>query len=159
MDTPESKPDYFITADAGYCHILPQNIVLTRYVDYQSLPLSEDKKDLMPLVLGSIGVAAGCFVMVEFFIVGFMLMAVLFLIAMLAATRGLAELARYSAIKNIERTSIESAQLIKPAFGYYSLIIRFKNKEGKSSLRKIKLYDSRQNEEQAVELLRKEGLL
>jgi hypothetical protein len=159
VEFPEAKFNYFITADAGYCHILPENIILTKSLEFRTLPPSEDKKDLTTLVLGSIGVGAGCFVMTEFFIVGFMLMATLFFIAMLAATKALVELARYSAIKNIPRKNLESVEFIKPGFGYHAVIFRFRNKTGKTSMRKVKLYDSKQNEDGALALLKKEGLL
>jgi hypothetical protein len=162
MESPNSPLDgtnYFITADAGYCYLLPDNIVITSHLTVGDLPPSEDKRNIGALLLGGAGVVFGTFLMVNFFIVGFYLMGLLFLLGMIFATKALVDVARYSTIRNIERKSVEAVKLYKPKFGYLFLLIRFRNAEGKSSWRKIKLYDSNQNELHAVKLLKEEGLL
>jgi len=153
----ESK--YFITENAKFCHVLPDRIIITTQPVFTELPPAIDKKNTAGLILGGLGVAFGCFLMVNFFIVGFDLMGVLFLLGMFFATRALAEVARYSTILNIERKDIEEIQVFQPRFAYIYLLIRFRNAEGKSSLRKIKLYDSLQNEQKAIRLLKEEGLI
>jgi hypothetical protein len=160
MDLPLNEDsDYFITEDAKYCHLLPDRIIITTQPVFQDLPSAVDKKNTSALVLGGIGVAFGCFLMVNFFIVGFYLMGVLFFLGMFFATKALAEVARYSTITNIERKDIEAVQLFQPRFAYLYILIRFRSGNGKSSVRKIKLYDSLQNEEKAIRLLKKEGLI
>jgi hypothetical protein len=149
--------DYFITADAGYCHILPEHIIITTHVVYNELPPARDKKNNLALVFGSVGVAFGTFLMINFFRVGFYLMGTMFFLAMFYATKALADVARYSTTNNIERKQIETLEIKKPFFGYLYLLVRFRNSAGKTSLRKIKLYDSDQNERHAVQLLKKAG--
>jgi hypothetical protein len=151
--------NYFITADAGYCHVLPENIIVTTHTTFSDLPPSEDKRNTGALLLGVVGVTFGTFLMVNFFIVGFYLMGLLFFLGMFYATKALADVARYSTIKNIERKDIDRVNIYKPYFGYTFLLIRFRNAQGKTSLKKIKLYDSQQNEIQAVRLLKTEGLI
>jgi len=157
--SPVGGINYFITADAGYCHILPDNLVLTSHTKVGELPPSDDKRNMGALIGGGLGVAFGTFLMVNFFIVGFYLMGLLFLLGMFYATKALADVARYSTIRNIERKSIEAVRVYQPRIGYLFVIVRFKNKEGKSSLRKIKLYDSKENELHALQLLKDEGLI
>jgi hypothetical protein len=160
MDLPiDDDSKYFITEDAKYCHLLPDRIIITTQPVFQDLPQSIDRKNTKALILGGIGVVFGCFLMVNFFIVGFYLMGILFFLGMFFATKGLAEVARYSTILNIERKDIEALQVFQPRFAYIYVLIRFRNAEGKKSLRKIKLYDSLQNEQKAIRLLRDEGLL
>jgi hypothetical protein len=162
MEFPQTEmpeTDYFITADAGYCHILPGKIVLSTHITIGELPPSVDRRNVGALLLGGLGVAFGTFLMVNFFIVGFTMMGILFLMGMIYATKVLFDVARYSTILNIERESIEAVKVYKPKIGYLFVIIQFRNKEGKSSRRKVKLYDSRQNELQAMKLLKREGLI
>ncbi len=150
---------YFITADAGYCHILPENILLTTHTTFADMPEPDDKRNTTALLVGGLGVAFGCFLMVNFFIVGFYLMGLLFLLGMFYAAKQLADVARYSTIKNIPRKDLDKLSIYNPRFGYMYLLIRFKNEKGKYSLKKIKMYDSQQNELQAVKLLRAQGLI
>jgi hypothetical protein len=160
MDSPvPGSLPYFITADAGYCHILPDKIVLSPHTALAELPTSEDKKDKTTLFLGSAGVLLGCFLMVNFFLVGFYLMGILFLGGMTFAVKALRDIARYSAILNIPRDLVQKVQVFKPAFGYLYIVIKFRNAAGGSSLRKIKFYDSPQNELNALYLLKQEGLI
>jgi hypothetical protein len=155
---PENTP-YFITADAGYCHFLPQHIIVTTHTTFKQLPVSVDKKNYTTLIFGGLGVAFGTFLMVNFFIVGFTLMALLFFLGLFYATKVLVDIARYSTINNIPRKDIEKLSLHKPAFGYTYILIQFRNEKGTSSMRKIKLYDSGQNEANATRLLKAEGFL
>jgi hypothetical protein len=160
MDLPiPSSSSYFITSDAGYCHILPGQVIITKEEDYKEIPVSEDKKSMVTLILGGLGIAFGCFIMVNFFVTGIYPMAVLLLGGLLFATKGLADVARYSAILNISRDKIEEVRVYKPAFGYLFIVIRFRNEQGGYSFRKIKFYDSKQNELHALDLLKKEGLI
>jgi len=151
--------NYFITADAGYCHILPDKILITTHTKIGELPSSEDKRNVAALLAGGLGVAFGTFLMVNFFIVGFWLMGILFLAGMTYATKALADVARYSTIRNIARKDILALRVYKPRMGYVFAVISFRNKEGKTSFRKIKFYDSSENELHAVKLMKREGLL
>jgi hypothetical protein len=155
---PGSLP-YFITADAGYCHILPDRIVFSTETVLAELPPPTDKKDKITLFLGSAGVLLGCFLMVNFFLVGFYLMGILFLGGMTFAIKALVDVSRYSAILNIPRDRILEVRVFKPTFGYLYIVIKFRNETGGISLRKVKFYDSPQNELNALHLLKQEGLI
>ncbi len=160
MDLPlDEDSKYFITENAKYCHLLPDRIVITTQPVFQELPPAIDRKNTTALIFGGLGVAFGVFLMVNFFIVGFYLMGLLFFLGMFFATRALAEVARYSTTCNISRKDIQEIRLFQPRFSFLYVIIRFRNASGKSSLRKIKFYDSIQNEDKAVRLFKEEGLL
>ncbi|HXC04953.1 MAG TPA: hypothetical protein VNZ86_09390 [Bacteroidia bacterium] len=163
MDTPVTEShkdaDYFITADAGFCHILPDQLIITPLPNYSELPPVQDKKNFVALLFGSLGVAFGTFLMINFFRVGFYLMGVMFFAAMFYAVKVLGDVARYTIIRNIPRNRIISIVLRKPSFGYHYLLIAYTRDSGKTGWRKIKLYDSVQNEEHAQLLLKQAGLL
>ncbi|MFI5149049.1 MAG: hypothetical protein ACHQRM_04900 [Bacteroidia bacterium] len=157
-ETPNGS-DYFITADAGFCHILPGNIIITSLPTYQELPPARDRKNWTALTAGSLGVAFGSFLMFNFFKAGLTLMGTMFFLAMLFATKALVEVARYTTVMNIERDKLLSIEVCKPRLGYIYLRISYTNKAGNIAWRKIKLYDSAQNETHALELLKNNGLI
>ena len=155
----ESKK--ILTSDGTYCHILPDKIIFGQLSEIEKFPKMNHKNKNVVSVISVfciLSVASGFTflyhagqILVELWI-GVLVISfiVLFRIWIFRDT---------SDTLCVEKKYISSTKLIKRGMGYNIWVIFFKNVNGEKLRKFVKIYDSKEYEDKAEKILRKEGLI
>ncbi len=157
MNEPEHP--HFVLSDARYCHMLPHGLVIGNKNDAHVIPEQKDSPDYVSGLWLIIGIAVLTFFMVmctitELYVV-VVLMGALNILMIVTLYRTLG----FSQTGFIPRKDINSVEYHKKNFGYDHFLIHYTGKNGKACKRRLVIYDSQECLNQALGVMKTQGLL
>lgn len=157
MNEPEHP--HFVLSDARYCHVLKDGLVISKKKNPTDVPVQNDKPDYVSSIWLTLGIAVLTFFMVMCTITQLYVIVVLMgaLNALMAVT--LFRMLGYSQSDFIPRADIVGVQYFKKNFGYDGFFIHYTGKNGKPCKRRLMIYDSAECLNQALGVMKSEGLL
>jgi hypothetical protein len=157
MNEPEHP--HFVLSDGQYCHVMPEGLIIAKKKIPDPRPVQNDKPDYLSatfLIVGAL-ILAGFIVacaMIDFFVVIFMLSLLELLIL-----GSLFRMLGYSQTNFIPRADITGVDYKKRNFGYDYFVVHYAGKNGKDRKRRLVIYDSQDCLNQALKVMKSEGLL
>lgn len=157
MNEPEHP--HFVLSDAMYVHVLPEGLIVGRKELPKVMPEQKDGPETMTLAL--LGAASGItlFFAIMTAITGMYLITFLMAAMMFLAVQNLLRSLKFSATDFVPRNAIQSVEYRKKSFGFDSLVVNYKGKNGKQFTRRFAIYDSHDCLVQALQVMKNEGWL
>lgn len=155
----EPQHPHFVLSDAKYCHVLPEGLVISSKKDAKTIPAQNDKPDYASGFWLILGVAVLTFFIVMCTITQLYVVVVLLgsldalMIMSLYRTLG------YSQTEFIPRDDIHHVDYSKRNFGYDWFLVHYTGQDGKAHKRRLVIYDSAECLNQALTVMKEEGLL
>ncbi len=157
MNEPEHP--HFVLADAKYCHVLKEGLLVSKKTVPEKQPIQIDSPDRLSLAFLISGIALATFFMImcwitQFYVVDVMLGAlnILMIISLIRAVG-------FSQTNFIPRDSITSVAYKKRNFAYDYFIVHYAGQKQQPCKRRFAIYDSQVCLDQALAVMRQEGLL
>jgi hypothetical protein len=150
---------HFVLSDAQYCHFLDDRLVIGKKDLPEKLPAPKNKLDVMLLLIQLLGLALlGFFivmtVLAKYYMVTFTVSG-LFLLLVYSVVRT----AGFTTTQSIMKSNIVGVEYHKRGLGYDFFIINYSGEKGKLCKRRLAIYDSKQCLEQALQVMKEQGLL
>lgn len=157
MNEPEHP--HFVLSDASYCHIFEQGLVVSKKKQVNQIPAQNDKPDYMSAFWLALGAAILTFFMVMCAITELYVMVIL-----MGALNGLVIVSLYRSLgfsqsEFIPRHDINAVQYFRKSFGYDYFLVHYTGKNGKACKRRLVIYDSAECLNQALGVMKEQGLL
>lgn len=157
MNEPEHP--HFVLSDANYCHVLSQGLIISRKKTVEKIPEQNDKPDYVSAFWLLLGATILTFFMVvctitELYVI-VVLMGALNALVLVSLYRTLA----FSQSPFVPRQDITAVQYFTRTFGYDFFVVHYASKSGKPAKRRLVIYDSAECLNQALTVMKAEGLL
>ena len=155
----EPKHSHFVLADASYCHVLEDRLIIGKRELPEKIPAPINKLDFVTLIMQIVGLLILLFFIIMTIITKYYV--VTFTLSLLAITLGLATLrsAGFTSTKCIMIADIVGVEYNKKWVGYDFFVIRYSGPGGKVWKRRLAIYDSKECLEQALTAMKKAKLL
>lgn len=155
----EPKHPHFVLADASYCHVLEDRLLIGKRVLPEKFPEPINKLDYVTFFLQLGGMLVLLFFIVVTIMTSFYV--VTFTLGLFFITLGIAlkHSAGFTATKTIMIADIIGVEYRKRFMGYDFFIIRYSGPGGKVWKRRLAIYDSARCLEQALLVMKEAKLL
>ncbi len=155
----EPTHSHFVLADAQYCHVLNDCLVIGRSVLPDKTPQPTHKPDLITFILQLTGVLILTFFLVMTLITHYYVVS--FTVGMLLITLGVSFIRTtgFTATNAIMIADITDVYYKRKSFGYDYFIVYYSGPEGKKCKRRLTIYDSEKCLAQALTAMKNAGLL
>lgn len=157
MNEPEHP--HFVLSEASYCHVLPQGLIISKKKQVKETPAQNDKPDYFSSFWLLLGAA-----ILTFFVVMCTITGLYVIVVLLGALDALVIISLYrtlafSQTQFIPRDDITGVQYFRRNFGYDYFIVHYTGINGKACRRRLVIYDSAECLNQALGVMKAEGLL
>jgi hypothetical protein len=155
----EPKHSHFVLADASYCHVLDDKLIIGKRELPEKLPEPVNKLDFLTLGFQLAGLLLLSFFLITTLITRYYV--VTFTLSLLILTLALATIrsAGFTSTKCIYIADIVGVEYHKRLFGYDFFVIHYSGPGGKRWKRRLAIYDSKICLEQALTAMREAKLL
>lgn len=155
----EPNHPHFVLADAQYCHVLADRLLIGKRDLPEKMPEPVGKPDFVTLALQLAGLLVLAFFMVmtvitQYYVITFTL-GILFLTLGLSFVRT----AGYTSTNIIMIADIVGVDYKKKLFGYDYFIVHYAGPQGKECKRRLPIYDSQKCLDQALSVMKDAKLL
>jgi hypothetical protein len=155
----EPTHPHFVLADAQYCHVLKDRLIIGKRDLPEKMPEPTGNPDYMTLAFLSAGFLILSFFLVmtllsSFYVVSFTL-GILLLTLAIALIRSFG----YTSTKAIMIADIVGVDYKKKMFGYDYFIVHYAGPQGKECKRRLPIYDSQKCLDQALAVMKEAKLL
>jgi hypothetical protein len=150
---------HFVLADADYCHVLNDRLIIGKRELPPKLPEPVGKPDYMTLALLLTATLVLGFFLVMTLIVHYYVVTFTLGILLLLTLTGLIRTASYTSTKSIMIGDIVGVDYKKRRFGYDYFIVHYAGPNGKKCKRRLAIYDSHKCLEQALTVMKEAKLL
>ncbi|HTF04081.1 MAG TPA: hypothetical protein VK826_08645 [Bacteroidia bacterium] len=157
MNEPEHP--HFVLSDGMYCHVLPEGFIVSKKNLPEERPVQKDSPDAMAILFLSAGIAIATFFIAMCVITGFYVVVAMLGALDLLMIYSLWRTIGYSHTNFIPRADIVGLKYNRRSFGYDSFIVYYTGKNGKACKRRYVIYDSQECLDNALGVMRAEGLL
>jgi hypothetical protein len=157
MNEPEHP--HFILSDARYCHVLQEGLIISTKKIPTERPVQNDKPDYVSSMWLVLGIAVLTFFMIMCVITKLYPVVVLMSALNILMIVTLYRMLGFSQSNFIPREDIVGVQYFKKNFGYDWFLVNYTGKNGKLCKRRLVIYDSAECLNQALTVMKTEGLL
>lgn len=155
----EPQHPHFLLSDGQYCHMLEDRLVIGKRDIPDPLPKPQNKLDTVLLLLGILGLGLLLFFTVMTILTHYYMVTLTLVVLMALIFVSLLRTAGYTTTKTIFKNDILNVEYHKRAFGYDFFIIRYSGEKGKLWKRRLAIYDSQISVDQAIAVMKEQGLL
>lgn len=157
MNEPEHP--HFVLSDARYCHVLTEGLIISTKKIPSDRPVQNDKPDYVSSIWLVLGISLLTFFMIMCTITKLYPIVVLMMALTILMIVSLYRMMGFSQSEFIPRAAINSVQYFKKNFGYDWFLVHYTGKNGKPCKRRLVIYDSSECLNQALTVMKSEGLL
>ncbi|MDQ3111547.1 MAG: hypothetical protein M3R17_16795 [Bacteroidota bacterium] len=150
---------HFVLADADYCHVLNDRLIIGKRELPEKLPVATSKPDYMTIGLLITAILVLSFFLVMTLIVHYYVVTFTLSVLLLLTLVGMIRTAGFTSTKLIMIADIVAVDYKKRMFGYDFFIIHYAGPNGKKCRRRLAIYDSHKCLEQALTVMKEAGLL
>lgn len=157
MNEPEHP--HFVLSDGQYCHVMPEGLIVSKKKLPAQVPQQNDNPDFTTLIFLGIGIAVLTFLIAMCAVTG--MYVVVFLLGLLNVFMliGFVRMIGFSQSEFVPRADINGVEYVKRNFGYDWFIVHYTCRNGKACKRRYVIYDSQECLNQALSVMKTEGLL
>mgnify|MGYP000683953499 CR=1 FL=1 len=150
---------HFVLADAQYCHVLKDRLVIGKRELPEKMPEPAGKPDYVTLALQLAGILILSFFLVMTLITHYYV--ITFTLGILLLTLGISFIrtAGFTSTKAILIADIVGVDYKKRMFGYDYFIVHYAGPHGKECKRRLAIYDSQKCLDQALSVMKEAKLL
>ena len=157
MNEPENP--HFVLSDGQYCHVLDEGLVVSKKKIPDQLPKQDDSPDYVTMTLLALGIGMLSFLVAMCFVTGMYVVVILLGALDVFAIMGFVRMIGFSQTEFIPRADITGVEYKQRNFGYDWFIVHYSKKGGKACKRRFIIYDSQECLDQALNVMKTDGLL